>query len=100
MKGKTLRLKESDVRHLRRLLGYVRCEIGQEHDEMVSMLRKILPKTGEPSEEGKERVVASLKNAQQVPQYVRAAVKAFERLLQVEDGQVVDMRDGKGLRKL
>lgn len=84
-----MRFKKSDINHLRRLLGYVRCEIGQSPDEVVSTVRQIVDKTGEPSAAGKARLVQSHQKAQDVPKYVRAAVKALEKKM-VEKGEIVD----------
>lgn len=83
-------LSRSDVNHLRRLLGYVRCEIGQTPEEMVEMMKRLLPRLGPVSDEGKARLVQSHQQAARVPKYVRAAVKALEKHVKEIDGDVID----------
>lgn len=83
-------LKQSDVNHLRRLLGYVRCEIWQSPEEMVDMMKNIGPKLGPVSDDGKARLVESYKKAANVPKYVRAAVKALEKAIKDAEGEIVD----------
>jgi len=84
------KLKDSDLSHLRRLLGYVRCEIGQSPEEMVATVQGIMPRIEEPGADGKARLVESYRKAQDVPKYVRAAVKALEKLLADEEGEIVE----------
>lgn len=84
-----MRISDSDLKHLRRLLGYVRCEIGQTPDDLVATVQKILPAVGEVSEEGQARLVESYRQSKAVPQYVRAAVKALEKLLADQEGELV-----------
>jgi hypothetical protein len=84
------RLKDSDINHLRRLLGYVRCEIGQSPEEFMETMRKIAPACGEPDAGGKQRLVESYQKAERVPKYVRAAIKALEKLVADEEGQIVE----------
>lgn len=74
-------LTPAEINHLRRLLGWVRCEIGQAPDEMVPMVRGIVERLGDVSEEGKARLVEQYAEASNVPKYVRAAVKALEKTL-------------------
>lgn len=82
-------LTPAEVNHLRRLLGYVRCEIGQSPEEIVETLRGLnMP---EPSPEAKARLLECHAKAAAVPKYVRAAVKALEKLLVKQDGVVVDV---------
>jgi len=82
-------LTQAQVNHLRRLLGWVRCEVGQTPDEIVETMRGLnMP---EPSPEGKARLLECHAKAAAVPKYVRAAVKALEKLLVKQDGVVVDV---------
>jgi len=80
----------SDINHLRRLLGWVRCEIGQSPEEMASMLADIADKLGHPpiADESKRRLVEAHDKARSVPKYVRAAVKALSKT--VGNGEVID----------
>lgn len=70
-------LTRGEVMHLRRLLGWVACEIGQTPDELVATVRNIVPKIGEVSEEGKARLVQAHQQSCNVPKYVRDAVRAL-----------------------
>ena len=84
-------LKTSDVNHLRRLLGYVRCELGQTPDEFLATCKAIAPSfEGELSPESKRRLTVSYEHAVRIPLYVRAAVKALEKVVKEIDGDVVD----------
>lgn len=83
-------LKQSDINHLRRLLGWVRCEIGQTPEEFVETVRSISAALSDISDEGKARLVEHHQRAESVPKYVRAAVKALEKTIKHHDGQVVD----------
>jgi hypothetical protein len=88
--GWRFKIKDSDINHLRRLLGYVRCEIGQSPEEFMETMRKIAPVCGEPDEGGKQRLVESYQQSKRVPKYVRAAVKALEKIVAEEEGEVVE----------
>ena len=84
-------LKDSDINHLRRLLAYIRCEIGEDEQQTINRYVQLSGAFDqELSSEAKERVMASIKKAANVPQYVRAAVKALEKLVVHHDGQIVD----------
>lgn len=72
---------QSDVNHLRRLLGYVRCEIGPEPEEVVDTVRMIAGKCGPISDEGKQRLVQHYQHSARVPKYVRDAIKALEKVV-------------------
>lgn len=103
------RLSASEINHLRRLLGWVRCDIGQTPDEMVETVRKIADVIHDCSDEGKQRLVEAHQRAARVPKYVRDAVKALEKIL-ADDGSIVDVKSvtvreanrvaEKGLRQL
>lgn len=84
-------LTQAQVNHLRRLLGWVRCEVGQTPDEIVETMRG--PNMPEPSPEGKARLLECHAKAAAVPKYVRAAVKALEKLLVKQEGVVVDVQN-------
>ncbi|HHA2711734.1 hypothetical protein [Stenotrophomonas maltophilia] len=88
-------LTQAQTNHLRRLLAWVRGEVGQTPQEMVETLRGLGPMP-EPSAEAKARLVDSYKRAEAVPKYVRAAVKALEKLLLKQEGAIVDVEAGSG----
>jgi hypothetical protein len=94
-------LTQAETNHLRRLLGWVRCEIGQTPDEIVQTVAGLADK-GAIMAEGlddaaKARLVEHHQRAAAVPRHVRAAVKALERLLQRQEGAIVDVGAGVGL---
>jgi len=78
-------MKQSDVNHLRRLLGWIRCDIGQAPAELQQTMIDVAAGLGHPkiSEEAKARMVETYRRAEAVPLYVRAAVKALEKTLPV-----------------
>jgi hypothetical protein len=78
------KLTPSEINHLRRLLGYVRCEIGQTPEENIAHA------IADISDEGKTRLVDQHKKCAAVPQYVRAAIKALEKTIAKQDGEIVD----------
>ena len=84
-------MNRSDLNHIRRLVAWVRCEIGQSPAELVATMRGIADELGHPpiSDEARQRLVDSHDKAASVPKYVRAAVKALEKALG-EPGAVVN----------
>jgi hypothetical protein len=74
-------LSEAHVNHLRRLLGWVRCDIGQSPDEYVDTMRRIAPYVGLPDEGAQQRLMDGYNKSRAVPQYVRAAVKSLEQIV-------------------
>lgn len=84
-------MKQSDLNHLRRLVAWVQCEIGQGPDELMATVRTVADKLGHPeiSPEAKQRLVESHDKARQVPMYVREAVKALDCYAR-PPGNVVD----------
>lgn len=80
-------MKKSDINHLYRLLGWVRCEIGQTPEEMVGTMRAITDKIGpiDISDECKKDIVEAHDKARLVPKYIRAAVKALEKNCTIGD---------------
>lgn len=76
-------MKQSELNHLRRLLGWVRCDIGQAPAELQQTMIDVADGLGHPeiSEEAKARMVETYRRAEAVPLYVRAAVKALEKAL-------------------
>lgn len=90
-------LNKAQVNHLRRLLGWMRCEVGQSPEEMVTMMRGLLPRLGPISDDGKQRLVESHQAAARVPKYIRAAIKALEPVVEESKGQIVDAEVTAGL---
>lgn len=94
-------LKESDINHLRRLVAWVRCEIGETEQEMIARyceIAKILPH--ELDDEAKQSIVKSIENASNVPQYIRRAIKALEKVVGKIDGDIVDADFAEGHKEL
>lgn len=86
-----MQLKDSEINHLRRLLGWVACEIGQSPEELIETMKKIAPSIShDVSEEAKARLVDAHQKASNVPKYVRAAVKALRKGLKPHLGDIVD----------
>jgi len=84
-------MKQSQLNHLRRLLGWVRCEIGQTPDEVVNTARVLAGAGISPTDYGKQALVAAHDRARSVPKYVRAAVKALSSMIS-EHGTVVESK--------
>jgi hypothetical protein len=74
-------MKQSELHQLRRLLGWVRCEIGQTPDELTATVLGIAAgiDTG-ITDDAKRRLVEAHDKARNVPKYIREAVKALEKL--------------------
>lgn len=89
-----MKLSNAEVNHLRRLVAWVRCEIGQAPDEMVKLVGDIAEKLKhvEISEDAKERLLHSYYRAESIPKYVRAAVSSLDSAINqpVAEGQVVE----------
>ncbi len=86
-------MKQSDLAHLRRLLGWVRCEIGQSPEELVAGLQTIADKLGHPpiDDAARQRLVQDYDRRRAVPRYVREAVKALDRYARAP-GAVVEVK--------
>lgn len=72
-------LSNAAANHLRRLVAWVRCDVGQSPEELVNTIKEIAPAIGEISEEAKQLLVLAHREATAVPQYVRAAIRALEK---------------------
>lgn len=72
-------LSVAAANHLRRLVAWVRCEVGQTPEELVDTIKHIAPFIGDIGECGKERLVLAHQQASAVPKYVRDAIKALEK---------------------
>lgn len=83
-------MKPSELNHLRRLLGWVRCEIGQTPEELVETMRQIGGKIeADIDDAAGRRLVEAYDGARAVPKYVRAAERALSKMLG-DRGEVVD----------
>ena len=83
-------LDKAQLNHLRRLLGWARCEVWQSPEEFVETLRSIAPAVGTPGPEAKQRLAETYEKAASVPKYVRAAIKALEPVVKEAEGEIVD----------
>lgn len=84
-------LSKSEVNHLRKLLGWVACEIGQAPEDMIGTLKSIADKLDAvPDDAGKQRLAESYAKAQNIPVYVRSAVKQLQSAIRERCGDVVD----------
>ncbi|MHB0929112.1 MAG: hypothetical protein ACYC3W_09325 [Candidatus Nanopelagicales bacterium] len=83
-------LKESDINHLRRLIGWVACEVGQTPEELIASLRNLESVIDSIDEEAKDRLILAHKKAESVPKYVRDAIKALSKVIKPYQGNIVD----------
>lgn len=83
-------IKQSDINHLRRLLGYVKCEIGGDEQETIQRYAELSGIVDHNLDESaKQRIVESVRKSSSVPQYIRRAVAALEKVVK-ESGDTVD----------
>lgn len=76
------RLTKAEINRLRRLLGWVACEIGQTPEELIATARKIAPSVGPIDDAAKGRLVDAHMKAESVPKYIRAAVVALRKAIE------------------
>lgn len=101
MSHKQRPLTDTEVNHLRKLLGWIDGEIGQAPEDMLATLKKIAPAIGQDlSEEGRLRMKESYNKAAAVPKYVRAAVAALRKTLVKCEGEVMDVDSVRTVRHL
>lgn len=76
-------MKQSDINHLRRLVAWIKVEIGQTPEELEITMRDLANKLGHPEldDSAKERLVLAHDKARAVPKYIRDAVKALDKYL-------------------
>ena len=82
-------LNKAQVNHLRRLLGWVRCEVGQSPDELIATVRHIASKV-DIDDYGKGRMVEEYRKASNVPKYIRAALKSLAPVVREAEGEIID----------
>ncbi len=78
-------LSQSEENHLRRLVAWVRCEIGQSPDELIAMVQDLAKRGLEFDDFAKNAMVNAHKESASIPQYVRAAVKALEKMIYTKE---------------
>lgn len=84
-------LTNAEVNHLRRLVAWVRCDVGQSPDELMDTVRRIKPAIDEPpSDFQKAALMRMHAEAEAAPKYIRAAIKALEKTIREAEGEVVD----------
>lgn len=83
-------LSSAEINHLRRLVAWIGCEIGESPEEMIETAKAIAPGVGEVSDEGKQRLQASLEKSANVPKYVRQAIKVLRKAVEQTQGEIVD----------
>lgn len=84
------RLTRAEMNHLRHLIGWVRCEVGAEPEEIVTTAKEALDHFQCVTEDGKQRLLEHYQKSVAVPNYIRAALKALEKVCQEEPTEVVD----------
>jgi hypothetical protein len=89
-------MKPNELNHLRRLVAWVRCEIGQEPQEYVEMMNDdIFPKVGDISDYGVQRSIEHHERLKKTPAYVRQAVKILSKYLSEQDSRVFEVKRKK-----
>ncbi len=84
------RLTRAEMNHLRRLIGWVRCEVGAEPEEVVAAAKEALDHFQCVTEDGKQRLLEHYQKSVAVPNYIRAALKALEKVCLEEPAEVVN----------
>lgn len=96
-------MKQSDLNHLRRLVAWVRCEIGQEPEDVVTTYREIAEQLNHPpiTDAARQRMVADYERAHHAPKYVRAAVKALSKVVKdASNRPIVESETRRSTEKL
>lgn len=86
-------MKQSDLKHLRRLVGWIRCEIGESPEEYVAGVQAIAEKLSHPpiDDAARQRLVEGYDRRRAVPKYVREAVRALDRYARAP-GAVIEVK--------
>ncbi len=86
-------ITEAELNHLRRLLGWMRCEVGQTPEEQRETMRSIAHALTEyPDEAAQGRLMESYDRAASIPKYVRAAIKSLARVVREQTGEIVEAK--------
>lgn len=81
-KNTSITLSVADSNQLRRLLGWIACEIGQAPEEIINTFADIAPALGpDICQDGQERIAESYEKSKNVPKYIWAAIKALRKKL-------------------
>ena len=81
-----IQLTEAELNHLRRLVAWIRCDIGQSPEEQIQTYRRIARALDEHiSPEAQQRMVESYERSERIPKYIRAADKSLS-LINSEGG--------------
>ena len=85
-------LNKAQVNHLRRLLGWLRCEVGQTPAEWIATVTMLSERLDglELDDAAKTRLVEWHRRLDSVPLYVRAAIKSLELVVKELNGEIVD----------
>lgn len=83
-------LSKAQINHLRRLLGWVRCEIPPDPEEIKRIVQSFGRSELVISQDGKDRLVEWHREATNIPKYIRAALKALEPAVREAEGEFVD----------
>lgn len=84
---------KAEINHLRRLLAWCECEVGQEPEQYLETIKKIAPICiNEDNKEHARNIFTDDYNKLKAkPIYVRAAIKSLKKYLkEIETGSVVD----------
>jgi hypothetical protein len=90
-----MKLSKAEVNHLRLLLGWMRCELGQTPEEQRETMRSIAHALDYPSEDAQQRIMESYDRAASIPKYIRHAMKMLTAHLReydkaMQNGDVID----------
>jgi hypothetical protein len=82
-------MTEAEVNHLRRVLAWLRREMGQEPAEMVAMVNDMAAKLGplEDPEGARMRLQSGYDHAASYPAYVRQGVKMLTKALRQHESR-------------
>lgn len=74
-------MTEAQKYHLRKLLAWLRCEMGPEGKELVSLYQDISDKLDNPSisKDAEVRLVDSYLKAESFPKYIRHSIKMLQK---------------------
>ena len=87
-------LSKAEISHLKRLLGWCECDIGQEPEQYLEMIKRISPVCidNENIESAREIVTEDYNKLKAKPKYVRAAIKSLKKYL--NEIEIVDTVNG------
>jgi hypothetical protein len=82
VRSKGVAISVAELNHIRRLVAWVDCEIGQAPEDLVLTVKRIggVMDPGELTDAAKARLVAAHQRASLVPRYVRDAVASVHKV--------------------